>query len=191
MTGLDSKEFARLMADLRSGSERAAADLLKHYEPEIRRDIRLRLTNPKLRRVVDSMDISQSVFGNFFVRAVHGEFELDRPEQLLRLLRKMATNKVIDRHRKETSRRLQDMIDDPVEDRNIAAQTATASSIVAGHELVNQFESKLTNDEQQIATLRRNGISWNEIAEKLGQSSDALRKRLTRACDRVLTEMGF
>jgi len=179
------------MHRVRAGDETAAAELVQHYEPEIRRDIRLRLTNPKLRRVVDSMDISQSVFGNFFVRAVHGEFELDRPEQLMGLLSRMVTNKVIDRHRRETSRKAQYTVDDPVENRNLPGSTPTASAIISGEELLHQFQDRLSSDEREIADLRRNGVPWSEIATTLGQNADALRKQLTRACSRVMTELGF
>lgn len=179
------------MSRVRAGDETAAADLFQHYEPEIRRDIRLRLTNPKLRRVVDSMDISQSVFSNFFIRAALGEFELESPTQLLRLLSRMATNKVIDRHRRETSRKAQDMVDEPVEHRNISDGSPTASEIVSGQELLNKFQSHLTSEEKEIAALRRDGVSWQDIGSQLGGNADALRKRLTRACNRVMSELGF
>ena len=191
MDRLATPQFEHLMSRVRSGDEAAAAELVSIYEPEIRRDIRLRLTNRKLRRVVDSIDISQSVFGNFFVRAVHGEFEFERPEQLLRLLSKMATNKVIDRHRREKSRRLQDTVDDPVENQRIAGASPTASEIISGKELVRQFQSRLTKEELAIAELRRTGTSWHEIATTLGENADAIRKRLQRACNRVMLELGF
>ena len=191
MVKVDSAHFATLMERVRTGDEVAASELVKHYEPEIRRDIRLRLTNPKLRRIVDSMDISQSVFGNFFVRATLGEFELERPEQLLKLLSKMVTNKVIDRHRRESSRKLQDTIDDPIENRDISDGAPTASEIVSGAELVSRFKERLSNEELEIANLRRNGVSWSDISQQLGQNDDELRKRLSRACQRVMTELGL
>ncbi|MFK7770440.1 MAG: RNA polymerase sigma factor [Mariniblastus sp.] len=191
MIKLETEQFARLMEQVRAGDQIAAAELVACYEPEIRRDIRLRLTNPKLRRVVDSMDISQSVFGNFFVRAVHGEFDLQRPEQLLGLLSKMATNKVIDRHRRETVRRSHDTIDIPVDQRQIVDMQPTASDIVAGNELVSRFQARMTDDECKLAELRRDGQSWKEIAAELGGNAEALRKRLARACDRVVSELGL
>lgn len=191
MVKLDPEEFSRLMTRVRAGDETAASELVKHYEPEIQREIRFRLTNRKLRRVVDSIDISQSVFGIFFIRAVHGEFDLQRPEQLLRLLCKMATNKVIDRHRHETVRRSHETVDDPVEHRHVPAKASTASEIVSGQELIRQFKSRLTDEEERIADLRRKGVSWDQIANALGQNAEALRKRLARASNRVLGELGL
>ena len=191
MNRINTAQFSELMKRVRSGDQLAAAELLRLYEPAIRRDIRLRLSNPKLRRVVDSVDIAQSVFGNFFVRAVYGEFELERPEQLFGLLSRMVTNKVIDKHRRATTRRIQDLVDSPVEDCELADHNAaTASEVVARAELLEQFEQRLTKEENQIARMRRDGKSWNDIADQLEGRPDALRKKLMRACDRVLTELG-
>ena len=58
-------------------------ELVRLYEPEVRRIIRTRLTDLHLRPLLDSQDICQSVLGNFFVRAATGQFELDTPQQLL------------------------------------------------------------------------------------------------------------
>ena len=56
---LTDAQFAELMARTRSGDQDAAQQLVREYEPEIRRAARLRLTDPKLRRIVDSIDICQ------------------------------------------------------------------------------------------------------------------------------------
>ena len=101
----DDAQFDDLIRRVRIGEAQAARELVLHYEPEIRREVRIWLTDPKLRRVVDSLDICQSVFGIFFVRVALGQFDLAKPQNLFRLLATMAKNKVIDKHRSETSRR--------------------------------------------------------------------------------------
>ena len=78
---------------------------MRSYEPAIRRAARVRLTDSRLRRLFDSMDISQSVFASFFVRAALGQYELDRPEQLLRLLVNMSRKKLVDQARHEGAAR--------------------------------------------------------------------------------------
>ena len=40
------------------------------------------------------MDICQSVLGSFFVRAATGQYKLETPEHLLKLLTTMARNKL-------------------------------------------------------------------------------------------------
>ena len=72
-----SDEYADFIGRIRHGDERAAEELVRRYEPEIRLEVRgwLRLRNPALRRVFDSMDICQSVLASFFARAAVGDFD--------------------------------------------------------------------------------------------------------------------
>src|SRR5207248_3750064 len=95
--------FAALIARVRAGGKAAAAELVRQYEGEIRRIIRLRLGGP-LARALDSMDICQSVLGNFFVRAAAGQFDIDEPQQLLKLLVTMARNRLRDHARRPINR---------------------------------------------------------------------------------------
>lgn len=86
----DSESFRALIARVRAGDEQAAAELVQHYEPAIRRAARVRLVDTRLNRLLDSIDICQSVMASFFVRTALGQFELNTPDQLLRLLATMA-----------------------------------------------------------------------------------------------------
>src|SRR5439155_18167503 len=97
--------FTDLLRRVRAGDEQAATQLVRQYEPEIRRAVRIRLANPRLQQVLDSMDICQSVLANFFTRAAAGQFDLETPEQLIRLLISMARNKVTDAARRQTAAR--------------------------------------------------------------------------------------
>lgn len=101
----DNESFPDLMRRVRDGDGEAAAELVRRYEPEIRREVRLRLGDPRLYRVLDSMDICQSVLASFFVRAASGQYELEQPEQLLHLLVAMARNKLAFQVRKERAQR--------------------------------------------------------------------------------------
>jgi len=60
--------FCDLVQRVRCGDGLAAEELVRAYEPEVRRAIRVRLTDARLRRLVDSVDICQSVLAGFFVR---------------------------------------------------------------------------------------------------------------------------
>ena len=81
----EDASFASLIGRVRAGDAAAAAELVRLYEPTIRVIVRRRLTDTAARRLLDSTDICQSVLANFFVRAAAGQFELDTPDQLLRL----------------------------------------------------------------------------------------------------------
>src|SRR5437870_12111081 len=101
----DSGDFQDLIQRLRSGDDQAATDLVRRYEPLIRRQVRLQLEDQRLDRLFDSMDVCQSVLASFFVRAAVGEFDLDEPGQLVALLAKMARNKLASAARQATRQR--------------------------------------------------------------------------------------
>jgi RNA polymerase sigma-70 factor (ECF subfamily) len=186
--------FRALIRKVRAGDADAAAELVRQYEPEIRRAVRVRLSDPRLGRVLDSMDISQSVLANFFVRAAAGQFELGQPEQLLRLLIKMARNKLLDQVRRQQAerrdqRRLQSgELSDLA---NIPDPGQTPSQIVAGRELLEALRRRLSREEQYLADQRARGLEWSQIAADLGGTAEALRKQLGRALDRAARDMGL
>src|SRR5262249_38695152 len=158
------------------------------YEPEIRRAIRVKLTDPRLRRVLDSVDVCQSVLGNFFVRAAAGQFELDNPRQLLGLLVTMARNKVLDHaRRQQADRRDQRRVEAGAagELEQVADGTPGPGSIVAGRELLEEVRRRLSDEERELAELRAQGCDWAAIAAERGGSAEALRKKLARALNRV------
>jgi RNA polymerase sigma factor (sigma-70 family) len=171
-------DFRDLMERFRAGDEQAAAELLRRYEPQVRRFIRVRLTDPQLRRVVDSADIFQSVFLSWLVQVSEGRYDPKEPGELLRLLGTMAMHKIIDRARKPENRRA---------DRGgadldgLPGDEDSPSAVVALGEMLGKVESLLTPEELRLAQLRADGLSWAEVAAEVGGEPDALRKRLERA----------
>jgi RNA polymerase sigma-70 factor (ECF subfamily) len=190
---LDESAFQHLIRQVRAGDGAAAEELVRGYEPAIRRVVRVRLVDARLRRSFDSLDVCQSVFASFFVRAALGEYELETPEQLLHLLVNMSQNKLIDRAREEQAERRDYRRTDPVgaaESRLVGADP-TPSEEVAGAELLREFRKRLTDEERQLAEWRAEGRDWSHIAAELGGSPEALRKRLARAIDRIGQELGM
>jgi RNA polymerase sigma-70 factor (ECF subfamily) len=185
-------EFGDLLRRVRAGDAQAAAELVRQFEPEVRRHVRLRLSNPRyarLQRVLDSVDISQSVLGNFFVRAALGQFDLQTPGDLIRLLVTMAQNKLVDQARKGSNRR-------PLLSGAAPCDTArdpghSPSEVAAGTELLQEFLRRMTAEERKLAELRAAGLGWNEVAERVGGTSEAVRKQLERAIRRVERQLGL
>lgn len=180
--------FHDLLRSVRAGDAEAASRLVRQYEHEIRRAVRLRLTDARLRRTLDSVDVCQSVLANFFVRAAAGQFDLERPEQLLQLLVRMAHNKVIDKARegKAARRDVRRVEAGNSEVLNAAAgRGETPSEVVAGRELLERARQLLSDEERRLFDARAEGRDWAEIAATLGGTPDALRKQLARALDRV------
>ena len=183
--------FADLIQRIRAGDQDAATELVRRYEPAIRVAVRVRLSDPSLRRLMDSMDICQSVLGSFFVRAASGQFELETPEHLLSLLVTMARNRVTNHALKQqAARRDQRRVQKGGLDESVlAAAGPSPSQVVAHRELLQEFRKRLSDRERQIAEQRSQGRSWAEIAAGVGGEPDALRMQFTRAIDRVAREL--
>lgn len=190
---LDETTFTAFIKRIRSGDEQATADLVKRYEPEIRREVRLRLRDPRLRRDFDSMDICQSVLASFFVRAALGQYELDRPEQLLRLLVTMARNKLIYQVRRQRRQRRDNRLVDEAgqEKLQTVASGASPSDVVAQREILQKVRERLNEEERKIADLRGQGREWAEVAAHMGGTPEGRRKQLARAIERVAEELGL
>lgn len=195
-TNLDNTEaegFADLIRRVRSGEAQAAAEVVDRYESAIRRVVRVHLRDPRLRRVLDSVDICQSVLATFFVRANLGQYELDTPENLLRLLATIARHKVTNQaHRQQADRR--DYRREEVlgqRDALLKARQSDPSDQAAARELLGLVRERLSDDERELAERRGRGDSWAEIAAAQGGTPEGLRKKLTRALDRVLNQLGI
>jgi RNA polymerase sigma-70 factor (ECF subfamily) len=190
----EETSFEELMCRVRAGDQQAAEEVVRRYEPTIRRIVRVRLVDTRLQRLFDSMDVCQSVFGSFFVHAALGDYDLNTPEQLLNLLVSMSQRKLVDQSRRAGAarrdfRRNQEGPAD--QEKHWAATEPSPSQQVAGRELLDEFRRRLTDAERRIADHRAAGLDWNRIAAEMGGSPDALRKQLARAIERVSQELGL
>jgi RNA polymerase sigma-70 factor (ECF subfamily) len=179
--------FQDLIRRVRAGDQEAAAELVRRYEPHIRRAVRVRL-DPRLGRLFDSMDVCQSVLASFFVRAGLGQYQLDTPDQLLRLLATMARNKLSHQASRQRAGR-RDYRRVTADSAEAGATDPSPSREVAARELLAEARRRLTEEERQLLSRREQGEEWSAIAADLGASPEALRKKLTRAIDRVAQEL--
>ncbi len=93
----ETGEFRNLMARVRAQDPEAARELVRCYESAIRRVIRIQMRDTRLRQILDSTDVCQSVLATFFVRTALGQYELESPAQLVGLLTTIARNKLVNR----------------------------------------------------------------------------------------------
>jgi RNA polymerase sigma factor (sigma-70 family) len=185
-------DLQALLLRFRGGDPDAAAELVQAYEPHLRRIIRLRIRDSRLRRLFDSSDICQSVLANFFTRLSLGQYDLDSPGQLVRLLETMARNKVATHARKgQVTRRDERPIDGSEDVAGRAVPGPSFTEQVAWRELIEIVRSRLSDSERNLSDLRAEGREWSEIAERVGGTAEAARKRLERAFDRVARELGW
>src|SRR5262245_26712837 len=146
----DALAFQALLQRARSGDQEAARVLVERYEPTIRRAIRFRLADSQLTRLLDSMDICQSVLASFFLRAAAGQFDIEQPDQLLKLLLAMARNKLA-LHARTQQRQCRDHRRvQPADEALLVSDDPTPSQLVAGAELLREAERLLSDEERQL-----------------------------------------
>jgi RNA polymerase sigma factor (sigma-70 family) len=189
----ESPTFAEFMERVRAGDQQAAAELVHQYESLIRREVRLHLEDRRLCRVFDSMDVCQSVLGSFFLRVAAGQYDLERPEQLIKLLVTMTRNKLASaarqqhRQRRDQRRVVGDAADQLA---HVADPTPGPGSVVSGQELLKLFREGLSDEERQLVDLRAEGLAWADIALRLGGTPEARRMQLTRTIERMARALG-
>ena len=193
---MSATPVSELLAQVRGGDAAAAEELVRTYEPELRRAIRVRLTDARLRRLVDSIDICQSVLAGFFVRTAAGQYDIQTPEELLKLLVTMARNRVIDWVRRSQAdrrdgRREVSLEGEDGQSMQFASSQPGPVSVLVSRDLLEQVRSRLSPDELKLMEQRAEGLNWNDIAAVTGDQVNAVRMKLTRALDRVAEELGL
>ena len=189
----DSPDFAELIRQVRCGEQSAAERLVARYEPFIRRELRIRMMDYRLSRHVDALDICQSLWSSFFGRMAAGQFDIADPQQLSKLLVAMARNKLASQARRELTLkrdlRRTETSDLPLAD--VPDLCETPSSHLSAQEIKDKILSSLSDEERQLSDLRRVGLSWDEVAIRMGGTAQARRMQLDRAADRVIAQLGL
>lgn len=182
-----SNQLSELMIRLRNGDHAAAAELVAAYEPEIRRFVRVRMCSPQMRRLVESADVSQSVFAKFFVD-IQGEAGYpETPQQLRRLLITMARNKIYDHvRRQQAAKRDVRRVETDMAAIESAHDTAPGPcEAMATAETLAAVRAEFSDEELALVNARLAGQGWFEIAAALDVSPDAARKRFARTIETV------
>ncbi len=181
----DPRSSIELVARLQSGDEGAWRELYARYHDQLLLTIRLQLGRG-LRRHLQSEDILQSVALEAFREL--GAFEYRGAKSLDRFLRQLVVSKI--RDRADTFGAQKRAGDVPLDERR-AAELAAPDSELRYHdndryERLERCLNALPEDLRRILVLRKfDGLSSQEIAERLGRSDDAVRKTYSRALARL------
>jgi RNA polymerase sigma-70 factor (ECF subfamily) len=182
--------FSHLLGRIRAGDEQAAAELVRRYEPDLQRVVRVRLRGRRLCRTLDPTDVCQSIFAAFFDRVRRGQYELGTAEDLRRLLLVMARNQVISEVRRwrVRARNLPEEAGGGAVE-GLVCPCPTPSRQLEARDLLEELRRRLSGEERWLAEQRFLDRPWTEIAGECGGSPEALRKRLRRAFARVAVEL--
>lgn len=183
----ENGDFQLLICQARTGDEAAAARLAHEFEPFIRRFVRFRMryrsNHERLRLEIDSADICQSIFKSLFVGLRAGKFELNRPEQLAKLLSAMARFKVATAARR-LSVTLREILEiDAPRDRTDSGPGPEKA--VEDRDAIDTILKLFDGDEVDLLIRRLDDQPWSAIAEAVGGTAESQRKKLTRAIERV------
>jgi hypothetical protein len=176
-------DLAELLSRVRQGDEDAARLLVQRYESAIRVAVRTNLSDPRLRRQFDSLDVCQSVLASFFFHLTSGAYDLSVPAQLSALLAKMAQNKVRMRAREQFRQRrdVRRLSQVDVENAKIPGFQAGPEEPVDDQDLVDRSLDMMPPEIRAIADRRMAGELWPEIADAMGGTPDGRRKQFERA----------
>ena len=189
----EKAQFHDLIRRVRNRDQDAARELATRYESAIRRVVRIHLRDARMRRVLDSMDICQSVLASFFVRTALGQYDLDSPEQLVGLLTAITRNKLTNKVNHMRAQR-RDMGRTSAIDEELTPLVDRASDPgeqASAREILEKVCDRLDQSERYLAEQRSLGRTWLDIADEVGGTDVALRKKLTRALNRVMAELGL
>lgn len=189
----DGARFRELIRKVRDRDQDAARELATTYEGAIRRVVRIQLRDARMRQLLDSMDVCQSVLASFFVRTALGQYDLQSPEQLVSLLTTMTRNKLANQAnrmhaQRRDLRRTATVGDDVVQWTDRASDPSEQAS---AREILEQVRLRLSERDRSLAEQRGLGRSWQDLAEEFGGTDVALRKQLSRAIDRVFQDLGL
>ncbi len=206
-----SAEVQQFLETLRTGDSHAVEGLLRQIDPFLRRIIRQRLIDGRVRRVVDTTDVLHSVVKDFLARprsrpgtaAADG----DRtplpalaeeavcpssskgqapfpPNALGAYLAAAVRHKIQTRSRKEKRHAgsLNPAWEPPSPD-------SSPSHLAQEQDFKEAIRARLSEDRQRLFDLKTQGLTWDEIAGRVGGRADALRMRLTRSIAAILRDL--
>jgi RNA polymerase sigma factor (sigma-70 family) len=172
----NNEEFNDLLKRARAGDETAIREFLSRFEQEVQTMVRSRLPK-KLRTRFDSTDFVQSVWQSFFVNRGQDSPDFDDVDHFRGFLFGMVRNKVREQHRRLTRTAKYDLAKeerlyvrrgDHEVLREVVSAEPTPSQKIQASDRMAQLTAGLSPTEVEVLTLRRQGLTFVEIAARTG-----------------------
>ncbi len=192
---MDAFDFAEMIRLARAGDDAATAKLLGQFEAEVRTMVRIRLPRA-LRNQFDSMDFVQAVWKSVFTgsNADSNPAAFADEGQFRGFLAGVARNKVHEEHRRQTrtkkydigrEERLYVQRGDREVSRDVAGSDPTPSENAQADDRLGQLVRGRTDQEVEIIILRREGLTYDEVAAKIGCNERSVRRVIDAARKRM------
>jgi RNA polymerase sigma-70 factor (ECF subfamily) len=186
-------EIGDLIARTRAGDETAVREFLARFEQEVRIMVRGHLPR-KLRTQFDSMDFVQSVWQSFFSTLSTRPRQFENARHLRAFLAGVARNKVFEEHRRLTrtekyaitrEERLYTRRGRHQVERSLVSPDPTPSQNVQASDRLAQLIAGCSPREVQVITLRYQGLTFEEVAERTGIHERSVRRIIEEARARM------
>jgi RNA polymerase sigma factor (sigma-70 family) len=179
------EDFKALLQRAKAGDEEAAVELVRTNETVIRNVVRAKL-HKAARRLVDSTDVVQMVWGDFFGNIDHW-IDFNDPEQLTAYLVGMARRRALKVNRDLLDREKRDLrrqaslkeVPDPT------SPVGSPLHAVMSQDSWEHFLQDREPHEREFLNLLRDGCTLREIADLLGVC-DRTARRILAAMREIL-----
>ena len=187
-----ASEISEIISRSAAGDADAVQMLLTRYSSVIERELRTQRRFQGLQTRLDPEDIAQSVWRCFFVAIVGGDLAFQEPNQVAAFLTRLTRNRIETQFRKHHAikRDIRSTINSHEFDHTQSSNANSDPSHVASTlEFLQSVLIRMTPDERNIANRREEGATWEELANELGTTAEAIRKRHARTATRILNEL--
>lgn len=181
---MDDEDLAGLIEQAKAGDEFALRDLLSRCEEDVRMVVRARLPR-LLRSQFDSMDFVQAVWQSVFTGPDRDLRRFENVRHLRGFLAGVAQNKVFEEHRRRTRTQKYDLArEEPLfvrrGNRDVLRELPTpepspSQNAQAGDRL-DQMIAGRSPLEAEVVHLRRQGLTFEEIAARTGLPERSIRR---------------
>ena len=179
---------------VRSGDQDALAELIRQYESDLMRVVKVRL-GKALRPYLDSVDLVQSVHKSVVLGLRNEKIDIQSPQHLIRLANMIVRRKIArqwKRHRRQT--RLDRNEVESCDGQSLASLILSNSKPTIDptegaelNERLLRVMEQLQPLEQKLIELRLEGCTTAEAARRLNVDPDVLRVRLNRTRKKLLS----
>jgi len=177
-------EFETLLSLVKEGDQAATTKLVERFGPEVEILVRRKLPS-KLRRQFDTMDFYQVVWKSVIFSCRERSAPFDGPAHLRAFLAGVVRNKVTEEYRRRTCTQKYDLaVEEPLYirkgdleiPREIPSDDPTPSECVQADDRLKQLVAGRSPVEVRIIDLRREGLTFDQIADQLGIHEKAVRR---------------
>lgn len=190
---MEDGELSRLIERARQGDEAAAVSLLREFENDVRLMVRVRLPRA-LRAQFDSMDFVQAVWKSVLADPEARGEGFANVAHFRGFLAGVARNKVWEEYRRRTQTRKYDLSrEEPLyvrrngrdQPRELPASDPSPSQEAQAGDCLERLISGRSPREVAILELRRLGLTFEEVADRLKLSDRTVRRVIAEARKRL------